>query len=75
MTSREQPARAIGTCQDITERRRAQDAIRMQAHMLDQIGQAVIATDTEGRVTYANRFAGELYGWAPATCWAGRSRR
>jgi PAS domain S-box-containing protein len=36
----------------------------MQAHMLDQIGQAVIATDTEGRVTYANRFAGELYGWA-----------
>ena len=59
------PARAIGTCQDITERRRAQDAIRMQAHMLDQIGQAVIATDTEGRVTYANRFAGELYGWPP----------
>nr|MBA3639756.1 PAS domain S-box protein [Acidobacteriota bacterium] len=61
-----EPACAIGTCQDITERRRAQDAIRMQAHMLDQIGQAVIATDTEGRVTYANRFAGELYGWAPA---------
>jgi len=60
-----EPARAIGTCQNITERRRAQDAIRMQAHMLDQIGQAVIATDTEGRVTYANRFAGELYGWAP----------
>jgi PAS domain S-box-containing protein len=59
------PVRAIGTCQDITERRRAQDAIRMQAHMLDQIGQAVIATDTGGRVTYANRFAGELYGWAP----------
>jgi PAS domain S-box-containing protein len=58
-----EPARAIGTCQDITERRRAQDAIRMQAHMLDQIGQAVIATDTGGRVTYANRFAGELYGW------------
>jgi PAS domain S-box-containing protein len=58
-------ARAIGTCQDITERRRAHDAIRMQAQMLDQIGQAVIATDTAGRVTYANRFAGELYGWAP----------
>jgi PAS domain S-box-containing protein len=59
------PARAIGTCQDMTERRRTQDAIRMQAHMLDQIGQAVIATDTGGRVTYANRFAGDLYGWAP----------
>jgi PAS domain S-box-containing protein len=60
-----EPTRAIGTCQDISERRRDQDAIRMQAHMLDQIGQAVIATDTNGSITYANRFAGELYGWAP----------
>lgn len=59
------PRMATGTCQDITERRRTQDAIRMQAHMLDQIGQAVIATDTGGRITYANRFAGELYGWEP----------
>jgi PAS domain S-box-containing protein len=59
------PVRATGTCQDITERRRALDAIRVQAQMLDQIGQAVIATDTGGRVTYANRFAGELYQWAP----------
>jgi PAS domain S-box-containing protein len=58
-----QPHTATGTCQDITERRRAQDAIRMQAHMLDHIGQAVIATDTAGRVTYANLFAGDLYGW------------
>ncbi|MEO6236295.1 MAG: PAS domain S-box protein [Vicinamibacterales bacterium] len=60
------PGRATGTCQDITSRRRAQEAIRMQAHMLDQIGQAVIATDTAGVVTYGNRCAGELYGWAPA---------
>jgi PAS domain S-box-containing protein len=57
------PHHATGTCQDITERRTAQDAIRMQAHMLDHIGQAVIATDTVGRVTYANRVAAELYGW------------
>jgi PAS domain S-box-containing protein len=61
-----EPARAIGTCQDITDRRQAQESIRMQAHMLDQIGQAVIATDPAGVVTYANRFAAELYGWAPA---------
>ena len=58
------PLRAIGTCHDSTGRR-SQDAIRMQAHMLDQIGQAVIATDTAGRVTYANRFARELYRWMP----------
>jgi PAS domain S-box-containing protein len=60
------PRRAIGTCQDMTERRQAQDAIRTQAHMLDQIGLAVMATDTEGRVTYANRFANELYGFDAA---------
>jgi PAS domain S-box-containing protein len=61
-----QPTRATGTCQDITARRRAQEALRMQAHMLDHIGQAVIATDTSGRVTYANRCASELYGWSSA---------
>jgi two-component system cell cycle sensor histidine kinase/response regulator CckA len=49
----------------VAELETERDAIRLQAHMLDQIGQAVIATDTEGRVTYANRCAGDLYGWAP----------
>ncbi len=58
--------RVTGTCQDVTERRHAQDAMRLQAHMLDQIGQAVIATDAGGRVIYANRLAGELFGWASA---------
>ena len=65
------PARAIGTCQDMTARRLAQGAIRAQAHMLDQIGQAVIATDGAGLVTYVNRCAGELYGW-PADEMLGR---
>ncbi|MBA2602329.1 MAG: PAS domain S-box protein, partial [Acidobacteria bacterium] len=55
----------IGTCTDIDDLKQAQEANSRQAHMLDQIGQAVIATDAGGRVTYANRFAGELYGWAP----------
>ncbi|MEO7189880.1 MAG: PAS domain S-box protein [Vicinamibacterales bacterium] len=55
----------IGTCTDVDDLKRAQEANSMQAHMLDQIGRAVIATDAGGRVTYANRFAGELYGWGP----------
>ena len=38
----------------------------MQAQILDCVGEAVIATDLEGRVTYANRFAERLYGWGPA---------
>lgn len=50
---------------DVTARRRTDDAVRMQVQMLEQIGQGVIATDMEARVTYANRFAGELYGVSP----------
>jgi len=60
---RGKPLRAIGTCQDVSARRAAEQAIRVQAQMLDCIGQAVIATDLAGQVTYANRCAEELYGW------------
>ena len=31
--------------------------------MLDAVGQAVIATDSQGRITYLNRAAERLYGW------------
>ncbi|MEX2472318.1 MAG: PAS domain S-box protein [Gemmatimonadota bacterium] len=45
--------------------KRAEDArhIRFQASLLDAVGQAVIATDVEGRVTYWNRAAEEIFGW------------
>jgi len=35
----------------------------VQAQLLDAVGQAVIATDLRGRVTYWNRAAEQLYGW------------
>jgi PAS domain S-box-containing protein len=38
-------------------------AISFQAHLLDTVEQAVIATDLNGVVTYWNRFAETLYGW------------
>src|SRR3954452_24845293 len=37
--------------------------IPFQARLLDAVEQAVIATDLEGRITYWNRFAEQLYGW------------
>ncbi len=59
------PLRSTGVVMDITERRRAEESIRLQAHILDSIGQGVIGRDREGRITYANRFAGTLYGFRP----------
>jgi two-component system, cell cycle sensor histidine kinase and response regulator CckA len=45
--------------------RRIEDArhIRFQANLLDAVGQAVIATDLSGGITYWNRAAEEIFGW------------
>src|SRR5918995_460878 len=48
---------------DITGRKSAEEQIRFQARLLDAVGQAIIATNTQGRIIYWNRAAEELYGW------------
>ena len=45
---------------------------RFQARLLDVVGQAVIATDPQGKIIYWNRAAEVLYGWS-ATEVMGRS--
>jgi PAS domain S-box-containing protein len=50
--------------EDITEQRRAEEAIAYQAHLLDTVEQAVIATDLSGTIKSWNRFAETLYGWS-----------
>ena len=41
----------------------AGERLRFQAQLLDAVGQAVVATDVDGRITYWNRAAEQLYGW------------
>jgi PAS domain S-box-containing protein len=50
--------------QDITDRKRAEREIRLQAHLLDAVDVAVVATDLDGMVTHWNRGAQRTYGWA-----------
>jgi len=60
------PAGVIHLGLDITERKRAEAALRRQAYLLDTVEQAVIATDLHGVITYWNRYAERLFGWPAA---------
>ncbi len=53
----------LGVVEDITLRKEAEDTLRFQAHLLDRIGEAVVATDPMGQILYFNRFAEDLFGW------------
>jgi PAS domain S-box-containing protein len=59
--------RTIGAVVDITERKRAEEILRTSeeslAVTLQSIGDAVIATDLDGRVTRMNTVAERLTGW------------
>jgi PAS domain S-box-containing protein len=59
-------ARWVGTWTDIDDRRRAEDRRVHDAALLAQVRDSVIVTDVEGNVTYWNRGATELFGWAAA---------
>jgi PAS domain S-box-containing protein len=52
-----------GTMQDITDRRRAERQIHLQAHLLDAVDAAVVAIDLDGTITYWNNGAQRTYGW------------
>jgi PAS domain S-box-containing protein len=55
--------RLAGALEDVA---RAQGEVRLQARLLDTVGQAVIATDRAGRIQYCNRAAAVIYGWGSA---------
>jgi PAS domain S-box-containing protein len=58
-----QPVRMIGTAQDVTESRHADEKLQFQAQVLDQVQASVIAMDLQGTITHWNPYAEKLYGW------------
>ena len=58
------PGVHLAVVRDVGEQRRLQDAERFQAQLLDAVGEAVIATDLDGRVVHWNPAAERLYGWS-----------
>ncbi|MBD3312025.1 PAS domain S-box protein [archaeon] len=55
--------RSVASLIDITERKKAEDELRLQAELLKAVGQAVIATKPDGEIFYWNKAAEKLYGW------------
>jgi PAS domain S-box-containing protein len=55
-----------GVFRDITESKRIHEKARFQALLLNAVGQAVVATDMKGNITYWNSAAEQLYGWTEA---------
>jgi PAS domain S-box-containing protein len=56
----------VANLNNITARKRDEEAIRLQGRLLDAAGQAIVAIDMAGRVFYWNAAATSIYGWTEA---------
>lgn len=59
-----QPRRVISVLRDVTERKRAQEQLRLQATALENAADAVIITDREGIILWANPAFTALSGYS-----------
>ena len=48
---------------DISERKQAEDRLRYQAALLENVNDAIVASDADYRLTFWNAAAEKLYGW------------
>ncbi|MEQ8768796.1 MAG: PAS domain S-box protein [Planctomycetota bacterium] len=53
----------VGVCQDITERRKADAVLKLQSQIIDQVHDAVVVAQLDGRISLWNGGAARLYGW------------
>jgi PAS domain S-box-containing protein len=59
----DRPVRAMGTTQDITERRIAEQRLEEQAALLDAAYEAILVKDLDDRILFWSRGAERAYGW------------
>ncbi|BCR03121.1 hypothetical protein DESUT3_01900 [Desulfuromonas versatilis] len=59
------PLRLIGTCQDITERRQAEEQLRILSEAVKQSPVCIVITDPQARIQYVNPRVTELTGYRP----------
>jgi PAS domain S-box-containing protein len=57
------PFQTFVTLHDITERKRAEEATRLQATLVNSASDAIIATDKNFNITVWNKSAEYIYGW------------
>jgi PAS domain S-box-containing protein len=55
------PEYFIGILEDIHDRKQAEDQLRFQAQLLDNVRESVVATDLDGKITYWGKGAETLY--------------
>ncbi len=56
----------VGTCTDITERKRAEAEFRQMSHLIDLAHDAILIRDMQGTILSWNRGAERMYGWTRA---------
>ena len=49
---------------DITQRKRTEEQLRFQVHLLNSVRESVVATDLDGKITYWGRGAEDLYNYS-----------
>ena len=64
--------RMVGTAEDITDRKKAEETLHEQATLLDKAQDAILVRDLDHTIRYWNSSAERLYGWTAAEA-VGRS--
>jgi PAS domain S-box-containing protein len=61
----ERAIRYTGTIQDVTERRRAEEDLRVHALLLEQMSEGVSLSREDGTIVYTNAAEDAMFGYAP----------